>query len=171
MLRKPSDPMNFDDWNDYCFHKVIRSQHKARESGYFARDDFFYYNENAIRMRLAYIYTQQWINKYSYGDMVQTAWRVEKIRKRRSDYNPFSLSIQMLFENIDKGTRQRYGHVLKYAYLHEVPAKWLLGFIVQAGGLAQISKKQSQGYRERWRRKNITGKHEEQLNQFVSVSV
>jgi len=167
MSKMPDDPTDIEEWVDYIWLRVQNGPVKAKKLGYAPKDDFCYFNKKALRLRYAYIYTRKWINKYTYEEMVEEAWSEGKIKKRNKDYNPFSLSIQILFPNIPRSTRNKYGKVLKYAHLHAVPQQWLLGFIVQAGGLAQIKKKYEVEYRELWIRKDLILKNSAALEKFM----
>ena len=164
------DLNDLDKWDTYVFERVVRwaGKNNFKVDKYRIKDSFSYYHKNALLMRYSYIYAEQWIAKYSYDEMLEVAFKFDKIERMRKDYSPFSLAIQMLFHGINNATRNRYGKVLEYAYLHAVPSEWLLGFIVQCGGLAQVSKKHKKKYREHWRQTSEAIKNQAKLDCFKS---
>ncbi len=66
--------------------------------------------------------------------------------------NPYYLGFLLVFglrsKEISNQNRSKYGQMLSYACLHEVPPRFLIGFLLQAGSYEVIRNKQKQNFIE-----------------------
>ena len=64
--------------------------------------------------------------------------------------NPFKLGLLAMFsdESLKRSDRHVFGNQMLYAYLHDVPAEFLNGFLAVSGGPGVIARKLKEGFVE-----------------------
>ncbi len=95
-----------------------------------------------------YIFTGRYLKKYGVkelSDLVVRVRSLDECRAHLSASNPFRLSFMLLCNEgvrwVSPQNRSKWALELHYAFLHEVPPEYLLGFIYQQGSHLKIKPK------------------------------
>jgi len=181
-IEKPNNIKQLKKWRKYVEYKISSIIRKTDKSGYSPKRSALG-SRYDLNLRYSYAYANMWIDHKSLmlKDMAEHTVTYKITGSNLEGSSPYSLAMLILFEWLDPDDhlndpkkvikenkkRSKYSKSLEYAYLHQVPARFVSAFISSAGGHDIIAKKLAQGHREYWLSTNILEKQRDQLEDFI----